>query len=112
MRMNNEEKILQLLESMQSDIAGLKQGQDALTEKVDSLETHVSNLNSRMDKLDNRFDKLELRLENEVIDKIRALYNARQSQQDINERIINTLARIEAKIDVLQMETASIRRIK
>lgn len=79
-------------------LTALTVGQESLTEKVDHIE--------------NRIDKLEIRMENAVIDKVRALFDAREVQNDINERIINALGRIEAKVDVLQMETASIRRVK
>ena len=42
-------------------------------------------------------------MENEVIDKVRALFDARETQNDINERITSALERIEAKVDVLQL---------
>jgi len=45
-------------------------------------------------------------------EKLSALFDARETQKEINEKIISTLARIEAKVDVLQMETAHVRRIK
>lgn len=56
--------------------------------------------------------RVESRIESEVVDKIRALYDNREVQNDLNEKISNTLNRIEAKVDVLQMETAHLRRIK
>lgn len=79
---------------LSQDVQDLSKGQKVLTEDVKEIR------------------QSQARMEFELTEKIRALYDARQSQQDINERIINTLGRIEAKIDVLQMETASIRRIK
>ena len=50
--------------------------------------------------------------ENELTEKVRALFDAREVQNDINERVIYSLNRIEAKLDVLQLETAHLRRIK
>ncbi|WP_028051892.1 hypothetical protein, partial [Carboxydothermus ferrireducens] len=82
-----------------------EEGQAQLFSKVSSLEEGQSQITSRL-------DKLETRLENEVIDKIRILFDAREVQNDINEKILATLNRIEAKVDVLQLETANIRRIK
>jgi uncharacterized Fe-S cluster-containing MiaB family protein len=61
--------------------------------------------------LESKVDKLELRMENEVIEKVGALLDAREVQNDINQQILNTLQRMEAKIDVLQVETAHIRRV-
>ncbi|NLC47619.1 MAG: hypothetical protein GX766_10880 [Firmicutes bacterium] len=52
------------------------------------------------------------RMETELTEKVRALFDFREVQNDINERIISALGRIEAKLDVLQMETAHLRRIK
>lgn len=34
------------------------------------------------------------------------------TQSDVNQQILNTIQHMEAKIDVLQMETAHIRRVK
>jgi hypothetical protein len=56
--------------------------------------------------------KIETKIENEVIDKVRALYDNREIQAELNNQLLDTLSRIETKIDVLQMETAHIRRIK
>lgn len=54
----------------------------------------------------------QVRMESELTEKVRALFDAREVQNDVNERIISALERLEAKVDVLQMETASIRRVK
>ena len=93
-------------------LTALTEGQDSLTEKVTALTVGQESLTEKVDHIENRIDKLEIRMENAVIDKVRALFDAREVQNDINERIINALGRIEAKVDVLQMETASIRRVK
>ena len=55
--------------------------------------------------------RVEFKLENETNDEIRALFDDREIQKETNE-IINTLERIEAKVEVLQIETDYIRRIK
>ena len=56
--------------------------------------------------------KLEMRLENEVIEKIRGLYDDRQVHNETTLNIIGTLNRMETKLDVLQLETAHFRRVK
>lgn len=86
--------------------------QELVLQQLSVLTEGQKELTTRFDKLGNKIDKLELRIENEVIDKIRGLYDAREIQNDVNERIIYSLNRIEAKLDVLQMETASVRRVK
>jgi hypothetical protein len=85
--MNNEENILKMLESMNE---------------------RMGNLESKIDKIDAN----QVRMENELTEKVRALFDAREVQNGINERIITTLDRIEAKVDVLQLETAHLRRVK
>ncbi len=79
------------------DITGLKKDMVRVRDDIQDLKNAVT--------------KIEVRIENEVIEKIHALYDARSVQEDINSRIIDTLDRIEAKLDVLQMETAHIRRV-
>ena len=72
-------------------------------------------LNRKLDEVDPSLDKVnasQVRMENELIKKIRGLYDFMEVQNEANEHIINSLGRLEAKIDVLQMETANIRRIK
>lgn len=85
--MNNEEKILGLLQTIVTDVNVLKAGQEDLRQNV-------------------------VRMESELTEKIRGLYDFREVQNDVNDRVISALERIEAKVDVLQIETASIRRIK
>jgi cell division protein FtsB len=93
----------------------LEQQGEALQQQssqLDSLQKGQTTLESHIDLLDSNQIKLETRIENEIIEKIRALYDARSVQNDINTRIIDTLERIETKIDVLQMETAHVRKLK
>jgi hypothetical protein len=54
----------------------------------------------------------QARLENDLTTKITALFDARECQKDVNNRVLDTLERIEAKVEVLQLETAHIRRVK
>jgi hypothetical protein len=54
----------------------------------------------------------QVRMEFKMDEKFGALFDAREQQLDINKEIIEKLDRIEAKVDVLQLETAHIRRIK
>ena len=92
--MNSEEKILKMLESMQ-------QGQNIIAKQVNELREEVKDIRQS-----------QVRMENELTEKVRALFDAREVQNDINERIIMALGRIEAKVDVLQLETAHLRRVK
>ncbi len=74
---------------------------ELLVQKVTGIEKEVQEVKST-----------QLRMEQDHGDKIRALFDAREVQSDVNERIVSTLDRMEAKIDVLQLESARMRRIK
>ena len=54
--------------------------------------------------LENKVDKLELRIETESAEKIGSLYDFRKVQTDVNERILAALNRIEAKIEIHDIE--------
>jgi hypothetical protein len=62
--------------------------------------------------MDSRLGKLEVRVENEVINKIRGLYDFREVQMNHNQCVIDVLQRIEAKVDILQVETAHVRKVR
>ena len=97
----SEQLLRGILESQQLIIKTLQQHSK-------TLEHHGTQLES----LQKGQLRLETRIESEVIEKIRGLYDDREVQQDTNQRITSTLERIEAKVDVLQMETAHVRRVK
>ncbi len=98
--------------SVKEDVSGLKKDMVSVKEDVSGLKKDMVGIKEDVQGLKNAVTKIEVRIENEVIEKIRALYDARSLQEDINMRIIDTLDRIEAKLDVLQMETAHIRRVR
>lgn len=87
--MYNKEKILTILETLQ-------QGQDMIAKQVNELSEGQEELR-----------KSVATMENELTEKVQALFDAREVQNDINERALNALERIEAKIDVLQLEAAT-----
>lgn len=109
-------EILSELKNLNQRVGNFEEARQQLIkgqEKLEASQQHLKEeLKNDIKQIDSKIDKLELRIENEIIEKIRALYDARSVQEDINTRIIDTLYRIEAKLDVLQMETAHIRRVR
>lgn len=79
----------------------LDKGQSNLETRMDSLEKGQSSIKNRVNGLESKVDKLELRIENEVIDKIRALFDDRSINQDYFSSIKDSLARIEDQIEFL-----------
>ncbi|MHB1041539.1 MAG: hypothetical protein ACYC0Q_01700 [Eubacteriales bacterium] len=82
--MSNEEKVIQILESMQFDIKNIK---------VD-----IKNLKTEVQKIDGKVDKLELRLENEAFNKISALLDGYHQNAEKLADHTERLDRIESKI--------------
>lgn len=80
-------KITQALSELKSGQNELRQGQKELSQAV-------------------------ARIEQQHGEKLSALFDAREVQNNVNEKILVTLERMEAKLDVLQLETAHIRRVK
>ncbi|MGI6120052.1 MAG: hypothetical protein ACOYIB_05720 [Desulfosporosinus sp.] len=68
--------------------------------------------NSQLKELTSRVQKFEAKVENDLGYKIKALFDAREIQNEKNDTIINALERIETKIEILQMETAHMRKVK
>jgi len=87
-----------------------------LDEKVmDLLEKILENqteTNSQLNELTSRVKQIEIKVENDLDYKIKALFDAREVQNEKSDIIINALERIETNIGILQMETAHVRKIK
>ena len=55
---------------------------------------------------------IQLRMENDLNDKVGKVCDFVDVQRDVNKEIVERLDRIEVKVEVLQLETAHIRRVK
>ncbi len=82
-----------------------KEFQELVIQQLKALNEGQKRLNEKV----NIIDANQVRMENDLTEKFRGLYDFREVQNDINERVISTLERLEAKIDVLQLETAHLR---
>ena len=90
-----DEKVMEMLAKI---LEGQNELQNELKQEIKEVSTNV--------------DKLEMRIETEVVDKIKILFDAREVKNEAIMNVSETLNRVEAKLDVLQLETAHIRRIK
>ena len=68
---------------------------------ITDMKTDISNLKQS-----------QARMEEDLTRKITALFDSRELQKDVNQNVSRSLERIEAKIDILQIETAYLKRIK
>ncbi|MBS3946907.1 MAG: hypothetical protein KGZ57_01200, partial [Dethiobacter sp.] len=80
------------------DLQAVSAGLSALSLTVESMDQRLL-----------RVEQNQVRMENELTPKIRALFDAREVQTDINMRILSTLSRVENKVDKMQMETIYLR---
>ena len=80
--MNNEEKILEILVSMQKDIRQIDHRLESLETRMGSLETRMDSLETRMESVETRMGSLEKRLtvvEGKLDDLIEAHAETRES---------------------------------
>jgi len=85
---------------------------DKVMDLLSKILENQTETNSQLKELTSRVQKIEMKVENDLGYKIKASFDAREVQNEKNETIINTLERIETKIETLQMETAHVRKVK
>lgn len=88
-----QDLVLEHLARLTQEITEIKQGQQ-------ELKTDVTSLKEGQQELQAQVTKIETRLENEVIDKIKILFDARQADRE-------TLERLERKVDVIADQVAN-----
>jgi len=88
-KLNNMDSSLSNLEkgqeALRADVTGLQQGQQAQGQELKALRSDVARLEKNQ-------QRLEARLEHEVIDKIKVLFDGHKT-------VVETLGRIEKKLD-------------
>ncbi len=109
------EKMDNRMESMEGRVESMDNRMESMEGRMESMDNRMESMEGRMGNLDTKVDKIDanqVRMENELTEKVRALFDAREVQNDVNQWLISSLDRIEAKVDVLQLETAHLRRVK
>lgn len=85
-------------QELRSDVIELQKGQNELKTDVSDLKKGQNELKSDISELKKGQLRLETRLESEVIDKLRALFDDRELQN-------NRLDRIDEKLDSIEIDT-------
>ena len=101
--MSNEEKMLDLLTRMQTDISSLKSGQE-------EMRTDIAGIKDRLDRVEDRAQKTAVLLETEVDRKLNLLYEGHDA---IMERLDKLAARSELELlrsdmDLMKMAMRSM----
>jgi len=86
----NDEKILEMF-------AQLLQGQT-------EIRGELSEVKEELGEVKNEILQLSTKVEHEIADKLRGLFDAREVQTNVNERIISSLDGIEAKLHSVQVD--------
>jgi GTP1/Obg family GTP-binding protein len=74
-----------------------------LTQEITEMKIDISQVKTDIDQVKTAV----VRIENEQGEKIRALFDAREAQNDVNGRIFETMSRIEDKLDGLTLQVSS-----
>lgn len=69
--------------------------------ELKGMKTEIQEVKSSQARLESKVDKLELRIENEVIDKVRALFDTRETHLEYFASIRDSQARTEEALDIL-----------
>jgi len=88
----------QELQGLRQGQQALEKGQQALVNRQQALEMGQQELKQGQGRLESKIDKLELRMENEVIEKIHALFDAREVTND-------NFVKIMEKLDSIEIDT-------
>jgi len=95
------DKVFGKLETMETRMESLEKGQKSLQQDVQGLQQDVQGLQQDVQGLQQGQLRIESRMENEVIEKIRVLFDDRSVQMDYLASIGNSLARIEDRVEFL-----------
>lgn len=103
--MENYDTIKILFEANITEVIGME------NEKFQGLVLdHLVRLTQDNTEIKDRLEKVEgavVRIENDHGDKSQALFDAREAQIDVNERIFDALNRIEGKVDRLALKVSA-----
>lgn len=105
----DQQQIMEILAKILESQNELRKNQEATNQEMNAMR---QDFNTKQDAMSKKLAKIELSIEHDISVKISTLYDSREVQKDHNVRVDETLDRIEKKVEVLQLETSSLRRIK
>ena len=109
----SQEAMGQEMNAMGQEMNAMSQEMNAMSQDFNTKQDAMSqDFNTKQDAMSKKLEKIELSIERDITVKISALYDSREVQKAHNVRVDETLDRIEKKVEVLQLETSSLRRIK
>jgi len=114
------QQILNGQQQIQKELTDLKTGQTQVQQEVMTFKqetsTTLSRLETTLTQTQKNVQKTNLTLENSISPKIDFIYEAREVQSDVNERICKGLTRIESKLERISLKITAnesdLKRIK
>ncbi|HBW35480.1 hypothetical protein [Desulfosporosinus sp. BICA1-9] len=100
-----DQKVMELL-------ANIYQSQTEMRSELKELRSEVNVLKTDQETIAQNVAKIITVVEHDVAQKIGAIFDFREIQISHNQKIGQALERIEAKVEVLQLETSNLKRIK
>jgi len=93
-------------------LAKIYQTQTEMRSEFIELRTEFKELRADQETIAKNVAKIITVVEHDIPQKIGAIFDFRDMQIDHNQKTSQALERIEAKVEVLQLETSNLRRIK
>jgi chromosome segregation ATPase len=109
--MNNEEKILEILGSMQQSIQGIEKRMDSMEKRMDSMERRMDAIENRMDAIEKRIDGIEKRIDG-IEKRLDDIEGGLKENVEMTKALKYASERMEAQIANLQSTTASAKAVQ
>lgn len=110
-----EDKTYELMEKMYIEMQKGFQQVDARFEQIDErfeqVDARFEQIDERFEQVDGRIDNLEktvLRIEQEHGEKLQALFDFQKTQEQVNERVLSSLERIEEKLEIHDTQISAL----
>lgn len=97
--MNNEEKILEMLVQMQSDMAGMKSD-------MADMKSDTAGMKERIDQIDERSQRTDILMEADLAPKLQLLYEGHGAIMDILKTLATKDRVEELEADIIVLKTA------
>jgi len=100
-----QELVINQLSSLAEDVKGAKNDVETVKKDVDTLKPHQQGIKQDVETVKSHQLQMETKIENEVVKRIRALFDDRSMNQDYFTSIKDSLARIEDRVEFIARQS-------
>jgi len=101
----DDQKLMEILAQLLQGQTEMRSGLDEVRGGLGEVRGGLDEVRGGLDEVRKDLTKLSAKVEGEMFEKIRGLYDAREVQNHTNERILSALESIETKLHVVQVDT-------